>query len=903
MHFCKAFLFTLFTVVSVFTFEITDSLHSLEQEPHLIRFVKIQYPSSITRLGITGTAVLDLLLNERGLVDSVRLISGLHPVLDSQIVNVMFQFKFTPAIVSGEPVPVIITYHYKITTDDIIEACNLQEYINFRGQVLERGTRRAVYGAQVTVNFTDTSADTSIPLPFSLYLQQIGKFGGQQFLNGGLSTLTDPSGYFSFKSLPGGHFTLRIMGDGYELFTSSQLMASPESTSQVFRINKTEYDENEIVVYGKERNQEISKRSLTSAQINSIAGLNGDALKVVQVFPGVARPLFGSGSIGVRGAPSWDSRFFLDGISVPQLYHFGGLKSVYNSEALHSIDLFPGGFGVSYGNSIAGVIALNSRNAQRERIKGFADVNIMDASLFIEGPVNNRTGILASVRRSYMGDLLGLVVDNMDAVDIPVMVAPYYYDYLVRADIDLTPYQKLYFTLFGSKDALELVIPSVDAGSSEVDAMVDRISNEDAFNMVMAGHDASIRGGWENSLRTALIQGLGNGLLLGILKWDYKYYEFVLRDELSYPISDKMKLKGGFDLSLKKFTQNTIFPTAERIFYQDTIKLTSGTVAPYLQLEYRPISSLTVKSGLRYDYYPEIKQKGSIFPEFWNYRSIKNRTGFRAEPSIRISASYQLSNKHLLTAAIGAYNQSPQPLGLATHDTLGVPGFPATKARQIMLGYNWQISDIISADLQLYHNQQWDLPIFTGIEDLLSLNSLGPVFEEGGKGKMYGLELFIRHNQGKNLSGWISYSLSKSKRFSNKYQKYIPYDNDQTHNLQCVVNYRLPKQWLAGSRVRLISGNPYSPVLDRTNDVTNRYFIPQFGETNSLRNEPFFQLDLRVEKKFVFDKWMLTGYLDLQNALWFVYKSPELTVYNYDYTRKTSLSVPVIPSLGVKAQF
>jgi hypothetical protein len=177
------------------------------------------------------------------------------------------------------------------------------------------------------------------------------------------------------------------------------------------------------------------------------------------------------------------------------------------------------------------------------------------------------------------------------------------------------------------------------------------------------------------------------------------------------------------------------------------------------------------------------------------------------------------------------------------------------------------------------------------------------VFEGDGRGKMYGLELFIRHNQEKNLSGWISYSLSKSKRYSKKEGKYIPYDNDQTHNLQCVLNYRFPRQWQAGTRVRLISGNPYTPVVDRTYDMTNRYFVPVFGEENSLRNSPFFQLDLRVEKKFIFDNWLLTGYIDLQNSLWFLYKSPEITIYNYDYTRKTSLSVPFIPSIGVKADF
>lgn len=898
---CRVVLVLVISCLVVKSSEVINCQPQLQQEPVLIKFVKAQLPLSVTRLGITGTVTMNLLLDERGYVDSVELINGLHPALDSQVVKAAFQFKFTPAIIAGVPVSVMIVYQYKVTADDI--CYTVTDTVNFTGMVFERGTKRPVSDVEILVNYQDSLSDTTLPVPFGLYLKKIGEFSGQQYLNGVLSTWTDSFGHFSFKSLPEGPLVLRIIGAGYEPFSSDQIFISKQNRKMVFRINKSSYDENEIVVYGREKNQEISKRSLSSKQINSVAGLNGDAMKVVQIFPGVSRPLFGGGSIGIRGAPSWDSRFFLDGIPVPQLYHFGGLKSVYNSEALHSIDMFPGGFGVSYGNSIAGVIALNSRNAEREKFTSYVDINLMDISAFAEGPVNSRTGILTSVRRSYMGDLLGLAVKKIDAIEIPVMVAPYYYDYLVRADIDLSPYQKLFFTLFGSKDALELVVPSVNAGSTEVDAMIDRVSNTDAFNMVMAGHDAIVENRWENSFRTALIQGLGNGLLLGVLKWEYKYYELMIRDELSYSISDQLKITGGFELWMKKFRQNTIFPTAERIFFRDTIDMTSGIASPHLQLEYRPIPSLTVKSGFRYDYYPEIKKKASLLPEFWNYQFFDNRIGFRAEPSIRLSAKFQINKKHALTAALGTYNQTPQPLGYATHDTLGNSDFPVTKARQVMMGYNWKINEIISADLQVYHNQQWDLPVFTGLDQLLSLNSLSPVFKNGGKGKMYGLELFIQHDQGRNISGWISYSLSKSKRYSTKDKRYIPYDNDQTHNLQCVVNYRFKKHWQAGSRLRFVSGNPYTPVVDRVSDLTNRFFIPVYGEKNSLRNNPFCQIDLRVEKKFVYDKWILTGYLDLINALWLVYKSPEITVYNYDYTKKTTLSVPVIPSLGLKADF
>jgi hypothetical protein len=79
--------------------------------------------------------------------------------------------------------------------------------------------------------------------------------------------------------------------------------------------------------------------------------------------------------------------------------------------------------------------------------------------------------------------------------------------------------------------------------------------------------------------------------------------------------------------------------------------------------------------------------------------------------------------------------------------------------------------------------------------------------------------------------------------------------------------------------------------------------MPLTGEENSLRNDPFFQLDLRIDKKFVFDRWMFSVYLDIQNVLVFVYASPEFTVYNYDYTEETAISQPFIPSLGLRAEF
>ena len=64
----------------------------------------------------------------------------------------------------------------------------------------------------------------------------------------------------------------------------------------------------------------------------------------------------------------------------------------------------------------------------------------------------------------------------------------------------------------------------------------------------------------------------------------------------------------------------------------------------------------------------------------------------------------------------------------------------------------------------------------------------------------------------------------------------------------------------------------------------------------------FHQLDVRVDKRLVFDNWMFVAYLDVQN----IYNSPNVTgyTYNYDSTEKRPRQgLPLIPVLGVKGEF
>jgi hypothetical protein len=64
----------------------------------------------------------------------------------------------------------------------------------------------------------------------------------------------------------------------------------------------------------------------------------------------------------------------------------------------------------------------------------------------------------------------------------------------------------------------------------------------------------------------------------------------------------------------------------------------------------------------------------------------------------------------------------------------------------------------------------------------------------------------------------------------------------------------------------------------------------------------FHQLDLRVDKRFVWKRLMLNLYVDVQNV--YNQQNTEFVQYAYDYSSLQPIaSLPIIPSLGIKLEF
>jgi TonB family protein len=878
-----------------------DSL-AIDKMPELITFVKAQYPPQLVKKGISGIVVLDLLINEKGTVDSAGVVAGVHPILDSNAVVAAKQFIFSPAMDGNDSIAVLLQYQYRFTIDEVVDS--IGTYANFKGRFLEKGTRSPIADAIVVVSVLDSS-DQSLPLPFSAYMNKIGKIEGQHLEENNIVTSTDSLGNFTFNSLPACSVEVKLIAAGYEQYTSHEKITKGDLLEGVFYVQRLSYGEFEIVVYGKTEEKEVSRHQITAQEIRKIPGLGGDAVKVVQALPGVARPAFGSGEVIVRGTPGWDSRYFLDGVTIPKLYHFGGLKSVYNSEALKSIDFYPGGFGTRYGGAVGGAIEIQGKKAAEDRLHLQLDVSTLDGFFFAEGPVNEKVSVMVQGRRSFIGEIISWYMKN-NRDKFYMTMSPFYWDYIIRTDIKASKKNNLFVTLFGSRDSLTMLLTEASGGSEEISGAKDRIGQNETFHMAMVGWDAQVNDRMANTLRGAFTY---HRSAFNILGWaGVKQYALTntLRDQFCINMTERTKLNLGVDVELTNLDLVLAMIDGGGKVVRDTNNnWLFGVAGAYANLEIKPIPTLQIIPGLRYDYFPELDYEGSIAPEFWDYKKYDDVNSMSGEPSLRMNARWQFTKKQTLKVSAGNYSQTPQPIGQVIHKRWGDPDMPATKAAHYVAGHEWQITDVINSDVQFYFNRQWNIPMMA--EDPENSQEEDRKWSKDGLGRMWGMELMLRHLQSEHFFGWIAYTLSRTERFNHASKKWELFERDQIHNLQVLGSWHLKKEFDVGFRARYVTGNPTTPVKGIIEHAADNAYTPHFepiyGKKNSSRVDPFFQLDVRVDKKFVFDKWMYTMYVDFQNLSYFIYKSPEQSEYNYDYTDKTSISMPPMVAVGCKAEF
>ena len=283
----------------------------LDKPPKLLRFVEAEPPAALAERQQVDV-VLTIDVDETGKVVGRRRHAGAATASTRRRVAAARQFVFAPGESAGKPVPVRITYHYASST-------------------------RAAAAATAAAARPGRSAPAPPTVPF---VGRVLRAGDRQPLAGRdrhrrrrrqRRHATDADGRFHFDALPVGAHTLHVAAPRSPSRRHSSSRSPPASRSPVtWYVLAASATCRRCAASAP--SSETVEQTLSGDEMRRIPGTQGDTLKAVQNLPGVARAPFGGGLLVVWGSAPDDTRIYVDGVYIPTLYHFGGLRSTVNSE-------------------------------------------------------------------------------------------------------------------------------------------------------------------------------------------------------------------------------------------------------------------------------------------------------------------------------------------------------------------------------------------------------------------------------------------------------------------------------------------------------------------------------------------------------------------------------------------
>ena len=722
--------------------------------------------------------------------------------------------------------------------------------------MLARGQDRAVAGATVTLVSQD----------------------GQNTQ----TAVTDTAGAFRFQDLSPGHFQVRIAAASRINLAAEEDINAGELTSVTYRMEEGHPSNQPAALeFGTTATieappREVTKRSLSADELLRVAGTRGDPLKAIEYMPGVGRSPQAEYII-IRGSSPTDSEVQFEGAPVYRLYHFGGLTSFVQPRLLEKIDLYPGNFSARFGRKMGGIVDVGIRDPKTDSLHGLIDINLVDSSFLLEGPISQNWAFAAAARRSYFD----LFIDKLVPKDeVQLTAAPVYWDYQAMLTYKPSSADRFRAMVYGSYDDVKLILAHPDDADP---ALRDGLGARTAF------HRGQLT--WQHKYSPAIehqIDLVGGQFVFDVkvgpdVKMRIPGYEGFLRSEWRANVAEQLRLIAGLDVSYNWFDiafngpkanqaegdPNAMGPITGRPLAE--LHETFGFLrsAAYVEAVWQAFPRLTVVPGARVDYLNDVHR--------WTF-----------DP--RLTARYQLTGTTVIKGGVGLFSQAPS--GNESLPVLGNPHVRPARAQHYSIGAEQEVGGRLKLTAEGFYKRL----------DHVIVNSPvpGENLNNDGIGRIYGGEASARLRPTEKANGFLSYTLSRSER-NDHGQEWRPFSWDQTHILTIAGAYRLGRSWDLSATFRYVTGNPITPVVGAVYDARTDIYRPVYGAVNSDRSNAFHRLDLRIEKSWRVRAASIAAYLDVQNA--YNRKNEEGRTYNFDYSEVGVISgLPLIPSLGLRGE-
>ena len=699
-----------------------------------------------------------------------------------------------------------------------------------------------------------------------------------------LGAITDENGLYEIKSIPPGLYNVRASFVGFKTSTAFEVRVTLAKPLQLdFELEEEAADLSEVVVsseFTRSEETPLSVRKLNTNEIERYPGGNRDISRVIQTLPGVASSPSFRNDILIRGGAPNENKFYVDEIEVPVINHFstqgssGGPVGILNVNLIKNVDLIAGGFPANRMDAMSSFFEIQLKEGRRDKMATQLTVGASELTLSNEGPLSEKTTYSFSARRSYLQGLFKLL-------GLPFL--PTFNDFQVKTTTKLNAKTELTFIGLGAIDKFELNqdIPEDESGE-ELESrlyLLDVLPVQSQWNYTTGLKLKRFRenGFWTFVLSRNMLNNQAykysdnNESLPTNLLYDYSSQESENKFRAENSIFGKgFSLKYGFNYQYSRyfvsdFDRSTLASSGEVIDVESTSffnyygAFISGTKNLYGD-------RLLVSGGVRMD--------GADFAE-----TASNPLN---QISPRVSLSYQLLPNLFATANAGIYYQKPSYTVLGFRNNTGNLENRDNDVRfirnsQLIAGIEFLVPDKNRRfTAEAFYKKYSNYP--SSIRNGISLANLGADFGVIGnepvvsnsEGRAYGLEFLAQQRLFNNFYGIAALTLVRSEFTNPNTEGFVPSSWDNKFIVSLTAGKRFGKNWEVGARWRFLGGTPYTPYdLEQSSLISNwdlrNAGILDYSQINSVRLASFHQLDLRIDKKYFFERWNLNWYVDVQN--------------------------------------
>lgn len=602
------------------------------------------------------------------------------------------------------------------------------------------------------------------------------------------------------------------------------------------------------------RNVEASAYLVDQSKLELIPTVGEDTLRSLQRLPGIATQGISS-QLRVRGSTVDDTNIMINGHRLSQPFHVRDYQSLFSAidpRIADPIRAYTGGYPVEYGDSLQGLVLIESIKPQEFPVREFGLSVFTTSVLYSDEFGQNSDGHwLVSARKG-----------NLDWVLDAVYGQPRFYDVFLELEDALTERTAYTVNALMSRDEVFL---STESDPTEDETSQSTIDN----NNVWFGVDHE----WSSSLRskTTLSYSAIDSNRQAVNQQEGKLDSFVndkrsssklaINHQMRWSLNGRHTLAAGVDYSYQQADYNYLAQATYRDDYllyravEDdiardlNISLDGEAIGVFVSDTWSPNPLLQISLGARWDKY-----------------TYSDRQSDRSLFSPRVGLNYKFDDRSTVSFSLGRYYQSHDINLLQIED--GVTQLNrAQRSDQFIVGLQHNFSDALIIRLEGYRNNMARvMPRYENINDPLALI---PEFEPDrtllvpDSARVKGAELSVNYDNGTPWSGWFNYVWSRAEdRIDGNWR---PRSWNQRHSIQTGLNFE-NDAWAFSVALGAHSGWPTTTLalienpFDEDPELVQQLY--NGGELNT-----FVSVDLHVARTFVIGSSELRTFFELTNAL------------------------------------